>query len=312
MHAVGSREGCKGPSRLCAGGTGFFVGAALGNDRPSATLFRCDAPSKLQCPKCVDQGLPKAPYCSQECFKVGARAARCAPLCALCTRVTAPAPPASARPEQQTGSSPPRTPHPPGGVAGAQKVPQVGRGGGGRVLHAAGAVAVCDDAGVQLDGRPAAIQDRAAAAGAGAGSGGPLEGAGRAAAGLAGARRRLLPGAAAGQGPLPLAFGTSRLLSRSATRAQVPAHIVRPDYAADGTPYLEQESRQQRNGAPPPQQGPLRRRCCRAARPGPGQGPLQATATHCEWRRRSRLQTVMLQWGDATGRRAPAPAPPPP
>ena len=30
---------------------------------------RCGDPSKLQCPKCVEQGLPKAPYCSQECFK---------------------------------------------------------------------------------------------------------------------------------------------------------------------------------------------------------------------------------------------------
>ena len=36
-----------------------------------ARIRRCGEPSKLQCPKCVEQGLAKAPYCSQECFKVG-------------------------------------------------------------------------------------------------------------------------------------------------------------------------------------------------------------------------------------------------
>lgn len=31
---------------------------------------RCQAPAQLQCPKCLSLNLPKAPYCSQECFKV--------------------------------------------------------------------------------------------------------------------------------------------------------------------------------------------------------------------------------------------------
>ncbi|KAI8475143.1 MAG: methionine aminopeptidase [Monoraphidium minutum] len=31
--------------------------------------LRCDAPSTLQCPTCLKQSLPKAPYCSQDCFK---------------------------------------------------------------------------------------------------------------------------------------------------------------------------------------------------------------------------------------------------
>lgn len=31
--------------------------------------LRCGAPSTLQCPTCLKQGLPKAPYCSQDCFK---------------------------------------------------------------------------------------------------------------------------------------------------------------------------------------------------------------------------------------------------
>ena len=34
--------------------------------------------------------------------------------------------------------------------------------------------------------------------------------------------------------------------------AQVPSDVVKPDYAADGTPYSEEESRQQRMGMPPP------------------------------------------------------------
>jgi hypothetical protein len=32
---------------------------------------RCQAPAQLQCPKCIALNLPKAPYCSQDCFKVG-------------------------------------------------------------------------------------------------------------------------------------------------------------------------------------------------------------------------------------------------
>ncbi|KAF8058467.1 MAP1A [Scenedesmus sp. PABB004] len=31
--------------------------------------LRCQAPATLQCPKCVQLGLAKAPYCSQDCFK---------------------------------------------------------------------------------------------------------------------------------------------------------------------------------------------------------------------------------------------------
>eukprot|EP00882_Tetradesmus_deserticola_P008357 GHRQ01008814.1.p1 GENE.GHRQ01008814.1~~GHRQ01008814.1.p1 ORF type:complete len:202 (+),score=66.46 GHRQ01008814.1:1308-1913(+) len=31
--------------------------------------LRCEAPAQLQCPKCASMGLPKAPYCSQDCFK---------------------------------------------------------------------------------------------------------------------------------------------------------------------------------------------------------------------------------------------------
>ena len=33
---------------------------------------RCDKPAKLQCPKCLSQGLPKegSVFCSQDCFKV--------------------------------------------------------------------------------------------------------------------------------------------------------------------------------------------------------------------------------------------------
>jgi methionyl aminopeptidase len=33
---------------------------------------RCGEPAKLQCPKCLEFGLPKQPscFCSQDCFKV--------------------------------------------------------------------------------------------------------------------------------------------------------------------------------------------------------------------------------------------------
>lgn len=40
---------------------------------PQLCGHRCGAPAKLQCPKCLSQGLPKegSVFCSQDCFKVG-------------------------------------------------------------------------------------------------------------------------------------------------------------------------------------------------------------------------------------------------
>jgi hypothetical protein len=35
------------------------------------SCLRCSAPAKLQCPKCIELNLPRATYCSQECFKAG-------------------------------------------------------------------------------------------------------------------------------------------------------------------------------------------------------------------------------------------------
>lgn len=34
-------------------------------------MCRCQAPANMQCPKCKSLKLPKARFCSQECFKVG-------------------------------------------------------------------------------------------------------------------------------------------------------------------------------------------------------------------------------------------------
>lgn len=48
--------------------------AAVSHASPSRLLHRCQAPAQLQCPKCLSLNLPKAPYCSQECFKVGGAA----------------------------------------------------------------------------------------------------------------------------------------------------------------------------------------------------------------------------------------------
>jgi len=47
--------------------------ARMGTHRSSyrpLTYCRCSAPAQLQCPKCVELGLAKSPYCSQDCFKV--------------------------------------------------------------------------------------------------------------------------------------------------------------------------------------------------------------------------------------------------
>ncbi|GBF95512.1 methionine aminopeptidase 1A [Raphidocelis subcapitata] len=113
-----------------------------------APCLRCNEPSKLQCPKCVEQGLPKAPYCSQECFKAAwgehkkcHKSASLADGWAFCTRR---------------------------GRSRAATMPAFNWTGDLR----------------------------------------------------------------------PFKIGPPR---------QVPEHIARPDYAADGTPYSEQESRQQRN-----------------------------------------------------------------
>jgi hypothetical protein len=143
-------------------------------DRPGArlesalgALRRCNAPSKLQCPKCVEQGLAKAPYCSQECFKVGTSATRRARRCRLKPRTPA----APYRTHAYRPSGYPRTPHTPtapastaGGVARAQEVPQVGHRWLG-VLHQAGARALGGDACIQLDRRPTALQNRSRADG---------------------------------------------------------------------------------------------------------------------------------------------------
>ena len=49
-------------------------GAAAASTSSSSlpACARCGEPAKLQCPKCLEYGLPKQPscFCSQDCFKV--------------------------------------------------------------------------------------------------------------------------------------------------------------------------------------------------------------------------------------------------
>jgi hypothetical protein len=162
-----------GFARRAADATRVTLPGAPGCARPR----RCSGPSTLQCPTCLKQGLARAPYCSQECFKArmaagagasltgprsrrrGRRSRR--PLGRAAAALCRPTPPRPRRP------SPPK---PPGGLAGAQAVPQGRRRRGGRrrlgVLHQAGPRALGVDAAVCLLRGPAAFQDRAAAAGA--------------------------------------------------------------------------------------------------------------------------------------------------
>jgi hypothetical protein len=149
---------------------------------------RCGAPSTLQCPTCLKQGLAKAPYCSQECFKASAlfaylvaaaaahaRRLRLIPirrreeLCPM--RVYAARPTAQhnnpllslAISSFQAGTFL----IPAGGLGRSQEMPQ-GGGVGGRlgILHEEGPRAQRDDAAIRMDGRPETPQNRAAAAGA--------------------------------------------------------------------------------------------------------------------------------------------------